>query len=54
MAASIRAVFGKQSLYAILGVDASATPAAIKKAYFRAALKFVRPRPPLSNSLLGG
>jgi DnaJ-class molecular chaperone len=38
----VKAVFGKKSLYEILEVDRTATPAAIKKAYFRLALKFVR------------
>jgi hypothetical protein len=38
---AVKAVFGKKSLYEILEVERTASTAAIKKAYFRLALKFV-------------
>ncbi len=41
-AATVKAAFGKKSLYEILEVERTASAAAIKKAYFKKALLFVR------------
>ncbi len=41
-AALVRQAFGDVSLYAILGVEKTATAEQIKRAYFKKALQYVR------------
>ena len=50
MAAQLKEAFGEATLYEIFGVERSAKPATIKKAYYKAALKYVRDSPPTACS----